>query len=358
LHLHSYASLRLVRTLLVSGALSATTTAGAWLTGTGHHQAFAGVPGAASWKAAVAAVAPGAAAPDLGAPAQVARFFAGLTTAQRLALARRDPQTVGNLDGVPYELRYTANEIASGRRTPGRLLGYDPRGSGHIIEVFGDLATADRIAVLVPGVDWSLASTLRRTGAAKANPVTGGQALRARMASLAPGTRTAVVVWLGYDPPMTIGRDAARSDLAIEGAPLLTRFVRDLPGTAKITLIGHSYGSVVVGRAAAGLPARVTDLVAVASPGLDADTVDGLRTRARVWAARTEDDLIGLAPHVRIAGYGHSTDPVNPDFGARVFRTGSAQGHGDYYKTGTESLENLARIVLADDASVTLTGNS
>jgi len=360
LHLYPYTGLKLVRTLLFSGALSATTTVGAWLTGVTPHHALAGVPGSAEWRAAVAAVTPGEAAPDpsSASPAEVARFFSGLSSDQRLALVRRDPGVVGNLEGAPDDLRYAANLLSARLKTPGRLLGYDPRGSGHIIEVFGDPATADRIAVLVPGVDWRLSSVLTRTGSAKANPVTGAQALRSATSRLSPGASTAVVVWLGYDPPQTIGRDAARSDRAIEGAPALARFVNDLPGTGKITLVGHSYGTIVCARAASRLPSRVTGLVALASPGMDASTVDDLHTRAQVWAARADDDPIALTPHVRIAGYGHSTDPVTPDFGAQVFRTGTAHGHGDYYKPGTESLLNLARIVVGQDSAVTLTGGS
>ena len=33
-----------------------------------------------------------------------------------------------------------------------QFLTFDPRGNGRIVEVFGDLVAADRIAVLVPGV--------------------------------------------------------------------------------------------------------------------------------------------------------------------------------------------------------------
>src|SRR5262245_60660295 len=40
----------------------------------------------------------------------------------------------------------------------GPVLVYDPRGDGRIAQVVGDLATADRIAVLVPGVDNTLAN--------------------------------------------------------------------------------------------------------------------------------------------------------------------------------------------------------
>jgi hypothetical protein len=352
-------SVKILKALALSGVLSSCTTAGAWLTGGDPHHAIIGLPGAAGWRASVAAVAPGLSAPDLTAasPQQVAEFFAGLTDGQRRQLAVRAPGVVGNLEGAPYELRYAANAGSARQRTLGRLLGYDPRGDGHVIEVFGDLATARHVAVIVPGSGWDLDKVMRTdahtSGQKNANPVVAAQALRAEMGRLSPRTGTAVVVWLGYDAPEGIDRQAARSERAVAGAPALTGFLNDLPREARITLIGHSYGTVVCGHAlqAGG---RADDVVALASPGMDAVSAVDLRTRARIWAARVSDDPIGLTPHVRLGGYGHETDPITPGFGARVFTTGAAQGHGGYYSPGTESLANLARITLGRTADVTL----
>jgi hypothetical protein len=173
------------------------------------------------------------------------------------------------------------------------------------------------------------------------------------MSRLSPQAGTAVAVWLGYDAPEGIDRQAARSERAAAGAPALTDFLNDLPPAARITLIGHSYGTVVCGRALRE-GGRADDVVALASPGMDAVSAQDLRTGARIWAARISDDPIGLTPHVRLAGYGHETDPVTPGFGARVFSTGAAQGHGGYYSPGTESLANLARIALGRTADVSL----
>lgn len=351
-----FAGMKLVRTLLLSGAISATTTAGAWLTGADPHHAVVGVPGLAGWRAAVSAVAPGIAAPDplSASPDQVRRFFAGLTPSQQRTLVAKDPGTVGNLEGAPYELRYAANQKVAKIKTPGRLLAYDPRSSGFVTEVFGDLAKADHIGVLVPGVGWDLDKIMTHHSAAKANPIAGATALQSEMQRLVPGSHTAIVVWLGYDPPAGIDRIAARSERAAQGVSGLIRLIADLPAKAKITLVGHSYGSVVVGRAVKGMGQRISDVVALASPGMDAGTTADLGTKARVWAARAEDDPIGLTPHVRVGGYGHDTDPVTPGFGARVFTTGNAHGHGDYYLPGTDSLTNVARIILGLGSQVTL----
>jgi hypothetical protein len=350
-------SVKILRTLAISGLVSAGTAAGAWLDGADPHRAITGLPGAAEWRAAVRVSAPGTAAPDLATatPAQIERYFAGLSPAARRALARRAPGVVGNLDGVPYRLRFAANRHATQIRPPGRLLAYDPRGDGRIVQVFGDLATARHVMIMVPGCGWDLRKVLIRKSAAKANPVAGAQALLAEIRRLSPSARVAVVVWLGYDAPESIDRQAARSERAIAGARDLARFIAGLPRRSAVSLVGHSYGTVVVGRTAHS--ARVTDVVALASPGMDAGSAAGLRTRARVWAARAPGDPIGYSPHVRVGGYGHGTDPLDPRFGALVFRTGSVADHDGYYAAGAESLTNLARIALGRTAEVTLDAN-
>ncbi|GAA3210564.1 alpha/beta hydrolase [Actinocorallia longicatena] len=248
------------------------------------------------------------------------------------------------------ELMAGGAAVAGAPATPGRLVAYDPSGDGRAIEVFGDLATARHIAVLVPGTGWDLEKLIE--GSRQANPVDAAQRLLPVMKSMAPDARTAVVVWLGYDAPESIDRQAFRSERAIEGADALVGYVRTLPAGASITLVGHSYGSVVIGRAASRLP-QVSDIVALASPGMDALSVADLGTGARVWAARADDDPIEFTPHLRWIGYGHETDPIAPEFGATVFRTGPVHGHGGYYSKGTECLDNLARIILGRAGEVT-----
>jgi hypothetical protein len=345
--------------LALSGLLSAGTTGAALTLGADPHPAQGGPPGAGEWAAAVAATAAGVAPPDPAAasPAQVRRFWATLTEPQRRELARRAPGVVGNLDGIPDQVRYAANERArqaadpEGQRPAGRLLGYDPRGDGRVILVLGDLQSARRVAVIVPGSGWSLHKLLGRdrTGA---DPIAAAAALQDQLHRLDPAARVAVVVWLGYDAPENIDRQAMRSERAVAGAGALARFVEVLPSDARVSLLCHSYGAVVCGRAPSG--ARVGDLVVLAAPGMDVAAAAGLRTSARVWAARSADDPIRFVPNLRVAGFGHGADPTASGFGARVFRTGTAGGHDRYYAPGAESLANLARIVLDRTSEVTL----
>ncbi|WP_454318013.1 alpha/beta hydrolase [Streptomyces phaeoluteigriseus] len=232
-----------------------------------------------------------------------------------------------------------------------RLLSFDGRGSGRAAEVFGDLAQADRVAVLVPGSDTSLDTYERFRTAA-------GALYRGLTRQAPAGTGTAVVAWLGYTTPATVSATAITPGRADEAAPELREFVRELRGVTGpdpgITVLCHSYGSVVCGRAADGLD--VDDLVLLGSPGTGADSAADLRTRARVWAARGGGDWVAQVPHTDVDLFGTTvgfgTDPVSPAFGARVFPAGDG-GHSDYFRPGSACLADLVRIVLGETSEVT-----
>ncbi|MGR6971766.1 alpha/beta hydrolase [Streptomyces cynarae] len=225
------------------------------------------------------------------------------------------------------------------------LLAFDGRGTGRVTEVFGDLATARHIAVLVPGSDTTLDTYGR---------------FRATALSLhrSTGRDTAVIAWLGYDTPRTLSTDVLTTSRASQAAPALERFVRQLRAafgpTPRISLLCHSYGTVVCARAGAGVDAQ--DIVLIGSPGTGVDSAAALHTHARVWAARGADDWIAHVPHHRADLFGTTlgfgTDPVSPAYGARVFAAGDG-GHSDYFKPGSASLANLTRIVLGETAEVT-----
>lgn len=297
--------------------------------------------------------------PRTASPAEVAGFFAGLPVGDAARLAERFPSVVGNLDGVPVPLRYAANDRTmrrSGARyaswaDEGRqVLAFDPRGGGRVAEVFGDVASADRIAVVVPGVGTTAANFDRvsRTHPYRSVRVA-GQELYGRMRADEPGGRVAVVSWLGYRPPADLGRGAAREELARTGAASLARFTAGLAATrpdATVAVIGHSYGSVVVGLAARRMPRAVSDIAVVGSPGMGADRVRDLHTSARVWAGCAAEDWIQDVPDVQVLGVGHGTAPVDPEFGARVFSTAGVRAHDEYFRPGTASLRNLAAIAL------------
>jgi Alpha/beta hydrolase len=228
------------------------------------------------------------------------------------------------------------------------FLDFNPRGQGLAVEVVGDLATATRVAVIVPGSDTSLATFDSR---GTASPEGAAAALAAQARKLEPGAHLAVIAWLGYPTPATLSPGVLTSGDARQGADALRSFVAGLTGGGRqVALLCHSYGSVVCGLAAPNL--RVTDIAVFGSPGMDAPSARSLRSPARVWAGRGAADWIGGVPHVRFLGLGFGQDPTAPVFGARIFSCGDAN-HSGYFRSGGISLRNLAYIALGDPAGVT-----
>ncbi|MEV7086913.1 alpha/beta hydrolase [Streptomyces sp. NPDC093085] len=341
--------MRRYRRTLITAALvagMAGSTAG-WAVGGAQRAVTGPPPGSAAWRADGSL---GRALPDpaTASPYEVAAFYATLTPAERRELTRRHPTVVGNLDGAPVGQRYEANDLAIrathdprfARLTePGRqILAFDPRGRGQVAEVYGDLTADGHIAVVVPGADIDLNSFDRRR-----DPY-GTPAGMAASLRKAAGGRIATVAWTGYTTPVGVGVDAAMGDLAVAGAERLTRFTQGLVaiGAGKPALFCHSYGSVVCGLAAKEVNAR--DIVAFGSPGMRANTVADLGTRARVWAAKDTTDWISKVPNVEFAGLGHGTDPADKAFGARRVPATSAHGHTGYFAPGTDSLDAFVDI--------------
>lgn len=227
---------------------------------------------------------------------------------------------------------------------PGRrFLAFDPH--GRAIEVVGDLAHARRVTVLVPGADTTLASFDSR---GPASPGGGARSLYAEARRLDPGARFAVLAWLGYDAPPMLSLDVATTGRADQGARNLRALVEWLATQGiGVSLLCHSYGSVVCARAAPNLDA--TDIAVYGSPGLAVSAAHGLRTRARLWAGRASGDWTRRLPYFRVLGLGFGPDPTRRGFGARRFSAGTG-GHSDYLRPGGIALRNLALIALGRPA--------
>jgi hypothetical protein len=223
-----------------------------------------------------------------------------------------------------------------------RFLSFDGRDGGRTVEAFGDLSTARRIAVLVPGSDTNL-DTYERFRA-------GAVALQRQL-----GDEAVVVAWLGYRTPATVSPEVLNTGRADQVAPQLEYFVNGLASAepdARISVVCHSYGSVVCARAAHAL--RVSDIVLYGSPGTGVDNVAGLHTGATVWVGRGSHDWIADVPHARLElpflTIGFGADPVSPEFGARIFAAGDG-GHSDYLKPGSVALAGIARIVAGQEST-------
>jgi hypothetical protein len=339
-------------------------------------------------------------------PEDRAAAFEVMSNHDRHALVALDPGFVGSLDGAPPTLRYEANRaliraeieeieeymaqledvlgvtdmalrplaerVAEYQRwlDEGRqILLFDPVGDGLVVEVFGNLSKATHAAVVVPG----MANDIHNFS----DGDTGFRDNARSVYEMTSGTGVATVAWLGYDSPDNVG--ATLRAAADDGAPSLQRFLRGIdPGnTRTITVIAHSYGSVLAGVAAAtGLEAD--NLVVVGSPGTTLDTVGDaqLRDGGRVWVGLADGDPIALGvntselppwwvPPVLWAPWlgadlwndgaedlWHGTNPASVDFGAIRFSTEGSSGHSEYFEAG--SLDNLAKIVagLYDDVEI------
>lgn len=382
---------RRLKRALTAAALAGTVVAATagWATGSTQHPVTGPPPGTTAWRADTDTLGRGLPDPATARPEHIGTFFAGLGHRQRQALVHRHPLVVGNLDGAPTALRYAANRRAlraqsrreraraadpsrtaqdrerarakaaryGSLRTPGRrILAFDPRGRGQIAEVYGDLAAAERTAVIVPGSDIDLSTFDSKGPNRYGTPAGMAASLRARMAAAAPGTRTAVIAWSGYTTPVGLGPDAATTRLAAAGAPRLELFLRGLArtGAPAPAVLCHSYGSVVCGRAAARLtPREASDLIVFGSPGMHAGSVRELGTPVRVWAARDDGDWIARVPNVEVLGLGHGADPASAGFGARVVSSADADDHAGYLAPGTASLANFAAITLGSYDEVT-----
>lgn len=242
-------------------------------------------------------------------------------------------------------------KLAQGGR---QFLSFSPVGDGQAVEVLGNLADAQVISVVVPGADTTL-DTFDQLGTVSASLDGGAKAVYAQEQQLEPERRVAVIAWYGYDAPRTLSLAVATTDRAKAGALLLLKLLsslRTVAPAAPVTLLCHSYGTVVCGEALRDLgrsgqaPAGV---VVFGSPGMGVGSRAGLGSAVPLWAGRGSTDWITDVPNVSVQvlseQIGFGADPTSPSFGARVFPAG-AGGHSDYLLPGSLALKNISLIAL------------
>ncbi|MEU4693276.1 alpha/beta hydrolase [Actinoplanes sp. NPDC023714] len=361
--------------------------------------------GSASWSGVVSAggSASGSGAGSLGRPGcadgpeVVRRWWDGLSPGERNRLLVTEPGWLASTGGIPVADRDLANRLllddhraraADGARRGLRngldelsarldddaglrpyLIGLDVSGDGRAVVALGDPDRARHVLTHVPGMTSDLESL-------------GGELTRAgrvadRAAEVNPAEAASAVLWLDYDAPDFL-HEAWSDRQAREGGEGLRRFQEELRAThdrtpAHLTVLGHSYGSVVVGAAAAG-PLAADDVVFVGSPGVGVGSAGELTVPAgRVWATTSESDVIQYAavsprslPHdltvagIPVAGpvlaFGRperelwfGPNPSDPGFGGRVFASQADAGHLGYWDPGRPALDGLARIVTGQE---------
>ncbi len=321
----------------------------------------------------------------------VETWWGALDGAERASLVVEAPQLIGNLDGVPYDVRDRANRaeldaaqeelhdrLTSGigkgaatavierlkmlnqieealERNPGgphrSLLMLDTVMPGRAAVALGDLKTADYVSVLVPGALLSVREHMAEWTKVTADIYDEQLEWRDRLEE-EPFT-VATVSWIGYQTPDVT--NVAGLDLAEQAASFLSSTVNGLKTVRQgdkpyVSVFAHSYGATATMLALDRGDMSIDALAMMGSPGGVADTADDLAVPAgRVWVGEAAWD-----PVVHTAFFG--VDPGSSEFGARTMsvaggvdpETGdiltASVGHDWYLEPGTESLRNLSLI--------------
>lgn len=234
---------------------------------------------------------------------------------------------------------------------------------GHAAVSIGNPDTAKRTATFVPGTGQDIATF--GGSSLKSEKMFNATLQADRSLSKAD---VAVTTWMRYDRPMDLVQ-AASPDRAVNGGAALDAYLNGMHashvGPAAIdTVIGHSYGSTLVGGAATGGNHLAADnVVAVGSPGMLAQHASDLSldSGAHVFASRAEHDVIGVVTYATLG-----PDPMARQFGGIPFEAApgpvaaplglpapiasalgipSVAAHSSYWDPGNPALTNMGRII-------------
>ncbi len=207
-------------------------------------------------------------------------------------------------------------------------------GDHRLVEVVGDLDSADRVVIHIPGMNTDLGEY--------ADGGHGNATNLYRELQAVSGENVVVISFMDYNVPDDV-LEAAGGGGADSGVDPLQALVADLHdlglSSDQLAVVAHSYGSVVTGHTMQdGLD--VGTVVTVGSPGM-ADGADDRRDLGSpgvtLWSAAAGDDAVAWAPV-------HGEDPSADGFGANGFDIGGASGHSEYFDREGRSLTNVARI--------------
>jgi pimeloyl-ACP methyl ester carboxylesterase len=243
------------------------------------------------------------------------------------------------------------------RRPPARLLTLDLAGAGRVAIGLGEVDQAQNVAVVVPGMGEDAGHGVPGTVGRAADLLAEADRQSARS--------TAVVAWIGYAAPgwrQVPFPTRARAGGRMLTADLATLAAARIGEPAHVTLVGHSYGSTVVGAAMQAGPRRADDLVLLGSPGVLANRVGQLGLGGH-------HAYVGEAALDPVADLGvFGADPGDRSFGATRIRVDAAPGqrppdrllaaHSHYFDPGSESLRNIARVVVGRGSDVTRPGTT
>ena len=351
-------------------------------------------------------------------PQQVGMWWRSLTTQEQEYLLEKHPESLGNLDGIPVGVRDAANRplidarirslktgindkypdgepdksiTVYGMNGPMRsgnpewkkwkgmqdelqgvatvrtritadsspayyVIGFQPeKGNGRAIVSRGNPDFADHVSTYVPGTFAKYSSM--------DNDISRSDKMRTSAMRYTRG-EVATVTWVGYDAPQSIPVQAGQMKYADHAAPLLRSFQSGLREThqgdtaSHNTVLGHSYGTTVVGDAAKG-SLDADDVVMVASPGAgvghgwnNSGTVKDLHldgsSTGHVYATRSDSDPIKFSTDTHLGA-----DPFEDHFGARQFGADPEGGHSDYRDSfENPSMTGMGKVIAGDGNQV------
>lgn len=283
--------------------------------------------------------------------------------ARRVYLGDRSTATGSELAALGPQLTSARHRLEGYRAVNGALDATDgvPRylalidDHGHAAVSIGNPDTASRTATFIPGTGQDLA-------AFDGSDHKSESMFRAALFSDPSLTANdvAVTTWMGYDRPMNLG-EAAFPGRAESGGAALDAFLNGMHAShtgapAIDTVIGHSYGSTLVGGAATGgNHLAAANVIAVGSPGMLTEHASDLSLDqgAKVYSMTARNDIISLVTDTTLGA-----DPFGRDYGAtRLWSNpgpswdptgiiGDVAAHSSYWDSQENpALDNMGAII-------------
>jgi hypothetical protein len=230
--------------------------------------------------------------------------------------------TLSRLDAIKLLAdRYAPDAIAA-RLQPEYLITLQAGGSGppRVAVAVGDVDTAAYVTVLVPGMNSSALEL--------------DDYLRGAKRIQTAAADSAVILWIGGHSPSAF--EVPSNDRAVEGAPLLAGVlagydaVRSAHGVvSQLSVVAHSYGTATASLALASGDYHVDDFVMLGSAGIPTEIgIDDLHVPAgRVYASQASADTLASLGQL-LSG---RADPATSSWGATTFGSdGLTLGDGDH----------------------------
>ncbi|MGD9482160.1 alpha/beta hydrolase [Streptomyces sp. TRM70308] len=232
------------------------------------------------------------------------------------------------------------------------LLGFDAKQDGRAVIATGNPDTADHTAVYVPGTTARLSNV--------EGDIDRMNNLWRASAPMAEGEKVSTIMWLGYDAPDSVYKDAPFAHYAHDGAASFASFTQGLKETNSTesgghhTAVGHSYGTTLIGATARMHDLQVDDVVFAGSPGVEVGHASDMDVQAEhVWNQEAKGDFVP-----DIGRYSHGGENMEYQGGVRITPSDKAfgahqmftdtEGHSDYWEYGAESLRNQAAVVIGN----------